>query len=141
MNQAEIAQVLEEYIEANWVHTPYSYEGLPPINLDLPNQPLLEKGSDDYVIFDIIVDASVAASVGTSCNRQYGYLTAAIYVKEDTGRRAEKTYKDLLNGLFRYQTISGNLRIKEFLDDGAFKADGWAIYACQWPFETEDYNP
>ena len=138
MSLAAIEQTIMEYIAANWSATPFSYVGIPWKNLSAPGQPLLEEGDDDFVIFEIISGDSEPASVPLNCVRRNGFLSAAVYVKEDTGSRQAKTYLDQLNALFEYKTLPGGLRVKNFLDDGAFLADGWAIYACQWPFESLD---
>lgn len=138
MSLAQVEQTIMEYIDANWTVTPFSYVGIPWKNLSLPGQPLLEDGSDDFVIFEIIPGDSFPVSVPLNCVRRTGFLSAAVYVQEDTGSRQAKTYLDQLNSLFEYKTLPGDVRMKNFLDDGAYMADGWAIYACQWPFESLD---
>lgn len=138
MNLGTINKTLEEYIAANWVVTPYSYEGIPHLNMAAIGQPLLEDGTDPYVIFDILHDDTQAVTVPAGCVRHSGYLSAAIYVPEDTGTRKLVELKDSLNQLFLYQTLTGNLRLKRLLNDGRFEAPGWTIAACQWPFETEE---
>jgi hypothetical protein len=127
-----------EYLAANWSATPISYEGIPWKNLNAPGQPLLEEGDEDFIIFEVHAGETEPASVPLTCVKRHGYLSAAVYVKEDTGTRQAKNYLDQLNALFEYKTLPGDLRMKQFLDDGAFLANGWAIYACQWPYETSD---
>ena len=140
MDLVGVEQALQEYIDTNWVTTKVSFEDIPPKNLDLAGQPLLADGDLDYIIFKVIITDALTVTVPHECTRYRGFLTADIYVKEDTGSRQAKTYMDGLNALFQYQRISGTLRMKQFLSNGKFNADnGWVIHACQWPFETEDY--
>ena len=142
MNNELIHKNLEEYVAANWTDTPYGHRGLPAKNLSLPNQPLLADGSLDYVIFDVIIESAVTITVPSECVRPTGFFAADIYVKEDTGKRQAMKYIDSLNQLFSYQRISGTLRMYEYLNSGSFEdRNGWVIYACQWPFETENYSP
>ena len=142
MNNELIMKNLEEFVADNWVDTPYNHRGLPAKNLSLPQQPLLADGTLDYVIFDVIIESAVTITVPSECIRHSGFLQADIYVKEDTGRRQAMKYIDSLKSLFSYTRISGTLRMYEYLNSGSFEdRNGWVIYVCQWPFETEDYNP
>lgn len=138
MGLASTEQIIQEFLANNWSDTPFSYEGMPHRDLSDPAEGLLENGDKDFIIFNIQIDRSQVITVPGTCKRRYGFISADIYTKEDTGDRQAKTYIDGLNALLEYKTLSGKVRVKNLLDDGLFEANGWAIHACQWPFETED---
>ena len=143
MNWEQADITIMEYLQANWTACKVSYAGSDHLDYSSPGQPKLEDGQDPFIIFDLIHERSAPIGIPTGCIRLYGFLSASIYVREGSGRVASVKLADQLNSLLQFNTIpgssSGEVRIKEFLDDGVFEADGWEIRSCQWPFETEDF--
>lgn len=137
MSIATIEKTFQEAF-STWSSTPVTFENIPPIALNEAGQPLLADGEDDFILVEVDVTDTQTVQVPHSCVRYFGFLSVDIYVKENTGTRNVAEYMDELNTMFLFKRLSGDLRVKEFLSDGSYRvANGWVIYACQWPFETE----
>lgn len=131
MSQATVEKELYEYLSTYWTSTPIAYQNVIEKDWEETGQPLLPSGEKDFISVRIDMHSSKAISVPGTCRREYGSLHFEVWVKQETGTRALRTYIDALIAMFEYThfTAEGNdLRVLEILTQHTNPTDdGWFV--------------
>lgn len=137
MGLEAIANTLESYLDTNWTSTPIAWANVEALDYDSAGQPKLTETDDPFIYFELNNVGSQAVEVTPNCVRYWGLIQIHVYIKEFDGVRPAQQYIDSLNVLFQYKEVSG-IRVKNFNYEGPVRLEqGWVLFTCVWPFETE----
>jgi hypothetical protein len=141
VNYTQADKLITEYLTANWSTTPIVWPNLEPRDYSAVGQPLLPRGTTDYVALRSHGTGSQTITVTGSCVRYMGQLFVAVCVKEGTGVRTAKGYVDSLVDLLENQTLTnadGDVRMGTISGPTEYPSEnGWFVseFALMFAFE------
>ena len=108
MNILEAETLIETYLSENWTRTPITYPNVMPADFSAAGQPLLPKGTNDYIALRYSFSQSEAITVPGTCRRYYGSIRITAFVRRQTGTRQLASYANDLISLFEGKEISNS---------------------------------
>jgi hypothetical protein len=138
MNILEAETLIETYLAANWTRTPVTYPNVSPLDYSAVGQPLLPKGSKDYIALRYSFEQSEFITVPGTCRRYHGSISITIFVRRQTGSRKLSDYANDLISLFEGKEISNSsgqlLRVWGLTGSIGLTYDDW--YARELAFSA-----
>lgn len=135
----ELHKIIEKYIVSNMTASgiKYSLTIKNARDFSLPDAPLLSEGSDNYIIFTVIVNTSTPSAVGNAARRQSGIVRVDCHL--DDNLSTDRDYYRMLDHVtnFLEGRSTEGVHFRDFNSAGDSYSEGkWQVSPTVISFES-----